>query len=58
MYNWEVWRFIPTKQRCSCAKQRKKKKKSVLHVQFVFMLIRSIDLDAIFIALPVKHYMI
>ena len=53
MYNWEVWRFIPTKQRCSCAKQRKKKKKSVLHVQFVFMLIRSIDLDAIFIALPV-----
>ena len=29
------------------------RKKSVLHVQFVFLLIRSIDLDAIFIALPV-----
>ena len=28
-------------------------KKSVLHMQFVFLLIRSIDLDAIFIALPV-----
>ena len=27
------------------------RKKSVLHVQFVFLLIRSIDLDAIFIAL-------
>ena len=29
------------------------RKKSVLHVQFVLWLIRSIDLDAIFIALPV-----
>ena len=28
------------------------RKKSVLHVQFVFLLIRSVDLDAIFIALP------
>ena len=27
-------------------------KKGVLHVQFVFLLITSIDLDAIFIALP------
>ena len=29
------------------------RKKNVLHVQFVFLLFRSIDLDAIFIALPV-----
>ena len=28
-------------------------KKGVLHVQFVFLLIRSIDLDSIFIAVPV-----
>ena len=69
MYNWEVWRFGPTKQRCSYAKQRQRKTKSLLHVQICFfanyekkcaeraicffLLIRSIDLDAIFIALPV-----
>ena len=34
------------------------RKKSVLHVQIFFLLIRSLDLDAIFIAVPFKHYMI
>ena len=29
------------------------RKKSVLHMQFVFLLIRSIDLDAIFITVPI-----
>ena len=29
------------------------RKKSVLHVQFVFLLIRSISLEAIFIVVPV-----
>ena len=32
------------------------RKKSVLHVQFVFLLIRSIDLDAIFIALRITRF--
>ena len=39
----------------------KERQKSVLHVQICFfanLLIRSIDLDAIFIAVPVKHYTI
>ena len=34
------------------------RKKSVLHVKIFFLLIRSLDLDAIFIAVPFKHYMI
>ena len=58
----------PPKQRCYCAKQRQRKTKSVLLVQICFfanqkkkcaaraicffLLIRSIDLDAIFICPP------
>ena len=30
----------------------------MLHLQFVFLLIRSISLEAIFIVVPVQHYTI
>ena len=39
MCNWDVWRFSPTKQRCSSAKQRQRKTKSVKHVQICFFLL-------------------
>ena len=32
------------------------RRKSVLHVHFVFLLIRCISLEAIFIVVPVYHY--
>ena len=68
-HDLEVWRFSRTKQRCSRVKQRQGKdkkacyhvklsfvlisRKSVLHVQFVYLLIRYISLEAIFIVVPV-----
>ena len=48
------WRFSRTKGLCGGAKQRQRKsKKRAAREKFVFLLIRSTDLDAIFIAVPV-----
>ena len=53
MSNWEVLRFSHTKRHYSHAKQlQRKTKKRAARANLFFLLIRSSDFDAIFIADP------
>ena len=55
MCNQEVSRFTHAKRHCSRAKKwRRTVQKTVLHVQFLFALIRSNDFVAVFIAVALE----